>query len=113
MNPYSYLAVVALSAVLAGSVHAQPSEQQAISHGKLLLTDKCGRCHQVAAAGKSPLAEAPTFPEVMRRYKPEQLEEALAEGLSTGHPAMPEFVFEPDDITAILAYLETLRPVPR
>jgi cytochrome c len=45
----------------------------------------------------------------MQRYKPEQLEEALGEGLSSGHPAMPEFVFEPYEISAIVAYLGTLR----
>ena len=34
---------------------------------------------------------------------------SLAEGLSVGHPDMPEFVFEPDDITAILAYLNSIQ----
>jgi hypothetical protein len=33
----------------------------------------------------------------------------LAEGLSTGHPDMPEFVFEPHDISAILAYLQSIQ----
>jgi mono/diheme cytochrome c family protein len=104
------LILLGLAAALAGPAHGEPDERQLVSRGKLLLTDKCSRCHQVAPAGKSPLADAPTFREVMRRYKPEQLEEALGEGLSSGHPAMPEFVFEPDDIAAILAYLGTLRP---
>jgi mono/diheme cytochrome c family protein len=36
------------------------------------------------------------------------LEEALAEGISTGHPDMPEFVADPDQIDAILAYIESL-----
>jgi hypothetical protein len=30
------------------------------------------------------------------------------EGLSTGHEAMPEFVFQPDEIAAIVGYLDTL-----
>jgi cytochrome c len=37
------------------------------------------------------------------------LTESLAEGLSVGHPDMPEFFFEPDDITAILAYLNSIQ----
>jgi mono/diheme cytochrome c family protein len=37
------------------------------------------------------------------------LEEALAEGISTGHPDMPEFIFEPDQIEAILAYIGSLK----
>jgi mono/diheme cytochrome c family protein len=45
----------------------------------------------------------------MQQYAPEDLEEALAEGLSSGHPAMPEFQFDPDEIAAIVAYLATLR----
>jgi cytochrome c len=37
------------------------------------------------------------------------LAEALAEGLSVGHPDMPELVFEPDQIAAILAYLKSIQ----
>jgi cytochrome c len=37
------------------------------------------------------------------------LAEALAEGLSSGHPDMPEFRFEIDDVDAILAYLESIQ----
>jgi cytochrome c len=33
----------------------------------------------------------------------------LAEGLSVGHPDMPEFVFEPDEIAGILAYLKSIQ----
>jgi mono/diheme cytochrome c family protein len=89
-------------------VAAQTSEQLE-AKGKSILADKCSRCHQIGPAGRSPLAEAPAFGTLMQRYKPEQLEEALGEGLSSGHPAMPEFVFEPDEISAIIAYLGTLR----
>ena len=97
-----------LAAILpAGAAFAQ-SEQLLAAEGKAILSGKCGRCHQVAPTGNSPLAAAPPFHEVMRRYPPEDLEEALGEGLSSGHPEMPEFVFEPDEISAILAYLETL-----
>jgi cytochrome c len=39
-----------------------------------------------------------------RKYPIDELTESLAEGLSVGHPDMPEFFFEPDDITAILTY---------
>jgi len=35
--------------------------------------------------------------------------EALAEGLSVGHPDMPEFVFEVEDGGAILAYLRSIQ----
>ena len=35
--------------------------------------------------------------------------EGKAEGLFTGHPDMPEFVFEAPDVGAILAYLESIQ----
>lgn len=109
MNPRSYAALLVLSGVLVGPAYGEQDDPQLIDRGRLLLTEQCSRCHQVSLTGKSPSAEAPTFRELMQRYEPEQLEEALGEGLSTGHPAMPEFVFEPDDIAAIVAYLGTLR----
>ena len=37
------------------------------------------------------------------------LEEALAEGLVTGHPDMPEFQFEARDVGAIIAYLNSIQ----
>ena len=102
--------LAALLAALAGGLAAaQPSDQQLAAQGKTILMENCSRCHQIELSGRSPLGEAPPFWVLMRRYKPEQLEEALGEGLSSGHPVMPEFVFEPDEISAIIAYLETLR----
>jgi hypothetical protein len=48
---------------------------------------------------------------VVTRYPPQDLAEALAEGISTGHPDMPEFVFQPAEIEAIVAYLNHLKVV--
>jgi mono/diheme cytochrome c family protein len=98
-----------LSALATVTAVAQPSEQQLVGRGKAILTAKCSRCHQINPTGQSPLSIAPPFRTVMQQYAPEDLEEALAEGLSSGHPAMPEFEFDPDEIAAIVAYLATLR----
>jgi K+-transporting ATPase ATPase B chain len=35
--------------------------------------------------------------------------EALAEGIRTGHPQMPEFVFAPDEVDSIIAYLKSIQ----
>jgi hypothetical protein len=61
------------------------------------------------AAGESPFAEAPPFRTLGQRFRIADLEEALAEGIQTGHPAMPEFAFEPEDVAAIIAYLESVQ----
>jgi mono/diheme cytochrome c family protein len=45
----------------------------------------------------------------------DSLEEAFAEGISVGHPAMPQFAFAPDDVRALVAYLQSIqneRPPP-
>lgn len=105
----TFAVVLLTTALTAGLAVAQSSEQQLVARGKSILTEKCSRCHQIGPTGRSPLGEAPPFRTLMQKYKPEQLEEALGEGLSSGHPLMPEFIFEPDEISAIIAYLETLR----
>jgi mono/diheme cytochrome c family protein len=88
---------------------AQASDRQLTEQGKSLLADRCSHCHQIGPGGISPLSEAPPFHALMQRYKPEQLEEALGEGLGGGHPATPEIAFQPDEIAAIVAYLGTLQ----
>jgi len=93
----------------AGVALAETSE---IGHGREIAEAYCGRCHSIARAGDSPVAKAPPFRTLGSRYPIEQLAEALAEGITTGHPDMPEFTFEPDDIGALLAFLEDLAVGP-
>ena len=76
--------------------------------GLSIATQKCARCHAVAKTDKSKHAEAPPFREVVTRYPPEHLAEALAEGIVSGHPDMPEFTFQPDEIEALIAHLNSL-----
>lgn len=77
--------------------------------GHDILRANCARCHAIDADSASPEPKAPPFRVIVGRYDPENLEEALAEGIVTGHKDMPEFVFEPDEIMAIIAYLDTLK----
>lgn len=78
--------------------------------GLRLVEKNCARCHAVGTAGASPHAEAPPFRDLHKRYPPEALGEALAEGISTGHPDMPEFVLTPAQAAAIVAYIGSLNP---
>ena len=77
--------------------------------GHEILRTHCARCHAIAADGLSPEPKAPPFRDVVKRYDPDALEEALAEGIITGHKDMPVIAFESDDVAAIIAYLQTLR----
>ena len=80
-----------------------------ISHGKALVEANCARCHAVGRTDKSSHPDAPAFRTLSQRYPIADLEEALAEGISTGHPDMPEWVANPDQIEAIIAYIGSLQ----
>lgn len=90
--------------MLTQALAASPAEQR----GKTFVLNNCARCHSVDKVTQSPLKIAPPFRTLHQRYPIETLAEALAEGISTGHPTMPEFRLDPDQIHDLLAYLKTL-----
>jgi cytochrome c len=92
--------LVLMTPVLAAS----PAEQR----GKTFALNNCARCHSIDRASQSPLKIAPPFRTLHLRYPVETLGEALAEGIETGHPTMPAFQLDPDQINDLLAYLKTL-----
>jgi cytochrome c len=69
----------------------------------------CSRCHATARTGQSPHPQAPAFRTLSKRYPIESLEEALGEGIISGHPDMPEFTFPSNDVGAIIAYLKSIQ----
>ena len=79
-----------------------------VQRGETIVQTYCSQCHAVGKTGFSPLAAAPPLRDLHRRYPVEQLEEAFAEGIYTGHPEMPRFQFEPDQIDDLIAYLKSL-----
>ncbi|MDF1587242.1 c-type cytochrome [Marinimicrococcus flavescens] len=83
-------------------------EQPDPAQGQRLAEQYCGRCHATGPTDESPLPEAVPFRELRSLYPLESLAEALAEGIVTGHEAMPVFRFEPRDIDNLLAWLATL-----
>jgi len=100
--------------VACASAPAQaPSESHAtrdlIAEGHALVETRCVSCHAIGPEGESRLAEAPPFRTLSERYPVTALEEALAEGILVGHPAMPEFRFSPAEIDAIVAYLNSIQ----
>jgi mono/diheme cytochrome c family protein len=83
-----------------------------IEKGRALVTEKCARCHATGADDKSPHEKAPPFRDVVEIYPSENLAEALAEGIVSGHPDMPVFKFDPPEIEAFLGYLNSLSKTP-
>ena len=83
---------------------ASPAEQR----GKAFALNNCARCHSIDQVTQSPLKIAIPFRTLHLRYPVETLAEALAEGIVTGHPTMPAFQLDPDQINDLLSYLKTL-----
>lgn len=77
-------------------------------HGHALVLRDCAGCHAVETTGDSPFAPAPPFRTLHDRYPLENLEEALAEGIMSGHPAMPQFEFSAEDAADIVAWMKGL-----
>src|SRR5277367_527246 len=81
-----------------------PAEQR----GRTFALNNCARCHSIDRVTQSPLKVAPPFRTLHLRYPVETLGEALAEGIVTGHPTMPELQLDPDQIHDLLSYLKSL-----
>jgi cytochrome c len=105
---------LALALAVAGLAPASAigHDAELLKNGEKLLEKNCKRCHAIGQNGKSSHFKAPPFREVFKRYPAQSIEEALAEGIVSGHPGMPEFVFEPAEIDAIIAYLDSLSAHP-
>ena len=95
----------ALTLALAGPSQAQSPAAQ---RGLTFVRTNCAQCHAIDKVSASPLRIAPPFRSLHRQYPVESLEEALAEGISTGHPTMPEFRLDPGQIGDVIAYLKSL-----
>jgi mono/diheme cytochrome c family protein len=90
--------------LIAPALAASPSEER----GKTFAINNCARCHSIDKVSPSSLKIAPPFRNLHRRYPIDTLAESLAEGIQTGHPTMPEFRLDPDQINDLLSYLKTL-----
>ena len=102
---YSLLVYLTIAfAMMTTAMAASPAEQR----GKVFARTNCAKCHSIDRATPSPLKIAPPFRTLHRRYPVDTLAEAFAEGIYTGHPTMPEFRLDPDQINDLIAYLKTL-----
>ena len=101
---------LAVTACLGVFVLAVPAGAQVsvIERGADIAAKQCARCHAIGRSGESPMSLAPPFRDLSKRYPVDNLAEALAEGIVTGHPAMPRFTFEPREINALLAFMDSL-----
>jgi mono/diheme cytochrome c family protein len=95
-------ALISFNASLAQPL--SPAEQR----GLVFVQTHCAQCHAIGKVGGSPLSIAPPFRTLHLKYPIETLEEAFGEGITTGHPTMPEFRLDPDQINDVISYLKML-----
>jgi tetratricopeptide (TPR) repeat protein len=82
-----------------------------INQGKTLVEANCSRCHAVGLTGSSPNPKAPAFRLLQQRHPVLALREPLSRGIVAPHDEMPDFKLMPEQIDAIIAYINSL-PAP-
>jgi len=113
MRPhFALVSIVALFACASppkAAVESPPVTPTQIAAGEAMAQRYCATCHAIGRAGDSPNPAAPPFRRLAERYPVNALEEAFAEGVLVGHPAMPEFQLSPAQIDDLVGYLETIQ----
>jgi mono/diheme cytochrome c family protein len=104
--------VLGLMVFLQWPAMAASGESPEVTAGRVIAETYCAVCHAIGPSGESPRQGAPKFRELARRFPVENLEEALAEGITTGHPDMPEFEMTPEEIGVFLVYLKSIQNTP-
>ena len=108
MRHWKPIALIHVLTALALTNQASAQMDPSVQRGRTLAQANCARCHATDKVSPSPLPIAPPFRDLHKNYPVEGLEEALSEGIVTGHPNMPEFRLPPDQIHDFIAFLKSL-----
>jgi mono/diheme cytochrome c family protein len=102
--------IMALGAIaLYGGEAALAQQSPAAQRGLTFVRVHCAQCHSIDAVSESPLTIAPAFRTLHLKYPIESLQRPLSEGIIAGHPTMPQFRLDPDQVADVIAYLKTLQ----
>ncbi|MGI9482765.1 MAG: c-type cytochrome [Hyphomicrobiales bacterium] len=88
----------------------QAGAEPDIAAGKQIAETQCARCHAIGRDDESALPAAPPLRTLASKWPLDVLDEAFAEGIVTGHADMPEFRFQPKQITDLLGYIQSISP---
>ena len=83
--------------------------QDPARRGRALLKEFCAPCHAIGKTGNSPVRGALPFRTLSRSFDLDRFPQLLERGLSSSHPAMPEFKFSGRDARAATAYLRSIQ----
>lgn len=87
-------------------VHATPAQ---VEQGRQMAERMCGSCHAAGRRGSSPMRDAQPLRALSGDDPVSSLAEAFSEGIITGYSNMPEFTLDPEEITALLGYLDSIQ----
>lgn len=105
------IAAIFLSMLVISNIFESVSafaDTDSIQRGKAFAQANCSQCHSIDRTTRSPRTGAPPFRILHKQYPVETLEDALGEGLSTGHPRMPEFRLDPGQVGDFISFLKSL-----
>ena len=102
--------VAAVGAILLHAGESALAQSPAAQRGLTFVRVHCAQCHAVDKVSDSPLTIAPPFRTLHLKFPIESLRRRLAEGIVADHPTMPQFRLDPDQITDVIAYLQTFEP---
>jgi mono/diheme cytochrome c family protein len=90
---------------------AEPGDsvQERFGRGKTIAQHLCAGCHAIGPKGTSPHPDAVPLRQLSWRYPVRSLREPLSTGIVVGHPDMPEWQFESQDVDALLTYIESIQ----
>ena len=99
------------ASVIVLTLNCAPARSQSygdVAKGKAFVEQNCASCHAIGLNDDSHMPEAPAFRTLHNRYPINSLAEAFADGIVTGHPAMPQFELSVETISDMLAYMKSL-----
>ena len=102
--------VITLVAFLSLAGSPVLAQSPAAQRGLTFVRTHCAQCHSIDKVSESPLAIAPPFRTLHLKFPIESLRRRLAEGIVADHPTMPQFRLDADQISDVLAYIQTLEP---
>jgi cytochrome c len=100
--------VVGAFALCAGApalAQQSPAEQR----GLTFVRANCAQCHSIDKVSESTLPIAPPFRTLHLKYPIDNLRRPLSEGIIAGHPTMPQFRLDADQVNDVIAYLKSLQ----
>jgi len=90
-------------------VTSSADAQEPAERGRALAEKMCAHCHAIGKWERSPLAGAPPFRQLEPRVDFDDLQQRLQDGVISGHPAMPMFIFSAAEARALVIYLRAIR----